>query len=249
MADTRIIVKLDVKPPFVVKPVHFEGLRKIGIPSELASKYYLQGADEIFYIDIVSSLYRRDVLFSEIEMVASELFVPFCAGGGVRSIEDYSNMFRHGADKVVINTFALQNDPGIISKASEAFRSQAVVLNIEAKRRNGRWTCYTDCGRIDGKKDVLDWAQESVERGVGEILLQSVDMDGRRKGFDIELAVEVVSSVDVPVVVASGAGSLLDVGTLVREAKPSGVAISSLLHYGKTTVREIKDYLIQDTLK
>ena len=152
MLSTRIIAKLDVKPPYVVKPVHFEGLRKIGSPSEIAKKYYLQGADEIFYIDIVSSLYRREILFREIESVANQLFIPFCAGGGVQSVDDFSKMFHHGADKVVINTFALQKDPEIINKAAEAFGSQAVVVNIEAKSQNGRWQCYTDCGRIDGKR-------------------------------------------------------------------------------------------------
>ena len=248
MSDTRIIVKLDVKPPFVVKPVHFEGLRKIGSPSGLAKKYYLQGADEVFYIDIVSSLYRRSILFQEIESVAGGLFIPFCAGGGVQSIDDYSKMFHHGADKVVINTFALQNDPEIINRAAEAFGSQAVVVNIEAKRLNGNWACYTDCGRINGNKNVLDWAVESAERGAGEILLQSVDTDGRRRGFDIELAKKIVGSVDVPVVVASGAGNLEDIKTLVEEAKPSGVAISSLLHYGDVTVQEIKNYLKKETL-
>jgi len=248
MLDTRIIVKLDVKPPFVVKPVHFEGLRKVGSPSELASKYYLQGADEIFYIDIVSSLYRRGILFEEIENVAGEIFIPFCAGGGVGSIDDYSKMFHHGADKVVINTHALQNDPEIINRASEIFGSQAVVVNIEAKKLNKGWECYTDCGRIKGKKDVLDWALESAERGAGEILLQSVDADGRRKGFDIELAKKVVSSTSIPVVVASGAGSLEDIKALIEDAGPSGVATSSLLHYDNFSVKEIKQYLKKEGL-
>ena len=132
--NTRIIAKLDVKPPYVVKPVHFEGLRKMGSPSELAKKYYNQGADELFYIDIVSSLYQRDILFDNIEKVASELFIPFTAGGGIKSIDDFSKMFRMGADKVVINTYAVQEDPSIINKASEIFGSQAVVVNIEAKK-------------------------------------------------------------------------------------------------------------------
>ncbi len=239
----RIIAKLDVKPPYVVKPVHFEGLRKMGSPAELAKKYYDQGADELFYIDIVSSLYQREILFNEIEQVANKLFIPFAAGGGVKSIDDFSKMFHMGADKVVINTHAIQENPDIIDKAAKIFGSQAVVVNIEAKRWKNYWECYTDCGRIQSQKDLSDWASEVEQRGAGEILLQSVDMDGRRRGFDIELASEIVDLVNIPVVVSSGAGSLEDIKTLIEVVNPSGVAIASLLHYEQTTILEIKEYL------
>ena len=239
----RIIAKLDVKPPYVVKPVHFEGLRKMGSPAELAKKYYDQGADELFYIDIVSSLYQREILFNEIEQVANKLFIPFAAGGGVKSIDDFSKMFHMGADKVVINTHAIQENPDIIDKAAKIFGSQAVVVNIEAKRWKNYWECYTDCGRIQSQKDVSDWASEVEQRGAGEILLQSVDMDGRRRGFDIELASEIVDLVNIPVVVSSGAGSLEDIKRLIEVVNPSGVAIASLLHYEQTTILEIKEYL------
>ena len=239
----RIIAKLDVKPPYVVKPVHFEGLRKMGSPAELAKKYYDQGADELFYIDIVSSLYQREILFNEIEQVANKLFIPFAAGGGVKSIDDFSKMFHMGADKVVINTHAIQENPDIIDKAAKIFGSQAVVVNIEAKRWKNYWECYTDCGRIQSQKDVSDWASEVEQRGAGEILLQSVDMDGRRRGFDIELASEIVDLVNIPVVVSSGAGSLEDIKTLIEVVNPSGVAIASLLHYEQTTILKIKEYL------
>ena len=240
---TRLIAKLDVKPPYVVKPVHFEGLRKIGNPSELAKKYYDQGADELFYIDIVSSLYQREILFDNIEKVANELFIPFAAGGGVKSIDDFSKMFHMGADKVVINTYAIQEDPSIINKAAKIFGSQAVVVNIEAKKWQNHWECYTDCGRIQSQKNVLEWAKEVEQRGAGEILLQSVDTDGRCRGFDIELAKKVVSLVDIPVVVSSGAGSLEDIKTLIKVANPSGVAIASLLHYDRVNIQDIKQYL------
>lgn len=239
----RIIAKLDVKPPYVVKPVHFEGLRKMGSPAELAKKYYDQGADELFYIDIVSSLYQREILFNEIEQVANKLFIPFAAGGGVKSIDDFSKMFHMGADKVVINTHAIQENPDIIDKAAKIFGSQAVVVSIEAKRWKNYWECYTDCGRIQSQKDVSDWASEVEQRGAGEILLQSVDMDGRRRGFDIELASEIVDLVNIPVVVSSGAGSLEDIKTLIEVVNPSGVAIASLLHYEQTTILDIKEYL------
>lgn len=242
----RIIAKLDVKPPYVVKPVHFEGLRKMGDPSEMAKKYYDQGADELFYIDIVSSLYQREILFNEIEKVANKLFIPFAAGGGVKSIDDFSKMFHMGADKIVINTYAIQENPNIIDQAAKIFGSQAVVVNIEAKKWKDYWECYTDCGRIQSQKSVSDWVSEVEQRGAGEILLQSVDMDGRRRGFDIELASKIVDLVNIPVVVSSGAGSLEDIKTLIEVASPSGVVIASLLHYEQATILEIKEYLNND---
>ena len=239
----RIIAKLDVKPPYVVKPVHFEGLRKMGLPDELAKKYYDQGADELFYIDLVSSLYERNFIAKSIELAANELFIPLAVGGGVRSIDDFSKILQIGADKVVINTFAVQNDPCIIDNAAKVFGSQAVVVNIEAKKWTNHWECYTDCGRIKSGKNVLDWAQEVENRGAGEILLQSVDCDGRCKGFDILLAKQIVESVDIPVVVSSGAGTLEHIKELIEISNPSGIAIASLLHYDKTSISDIKDYL------
>jgi imidazole glycerol-phosphate synthase subunit HisF len=239
----RIIAKLDVKPPNVVKPIHFEGLRVIDLPENLAKKYYLQGADEIFYIDIVASLYRREILYSYIKSSAEELFVPLAVGGGIQSIEDCSKLLHTGADKIIINTHAIQGNPEIINEAAEIFGNQSVVINIEAKKIGNSWECYSDCGRITSGKSVLDWVKECEERGGGEILLQSVDCDGRQKGFDIELAKSVVEAVDIPVVVASGAGSLKDMKDLVKYARPSGIAIASLLHYDKLNISEIKKYL------
>ena len=180
---TRIIAKLDVKPPYVVKPVHFEGLRKMGFPGDLAKKYYLQGADEIMYIDIVSSLYQREILFDEIKETAKELFIPFGVGGGVKTIDDFSKLFHSGADKVLINTFAVQKDPKIIDRAAKIFGSQAIIVNIEAKQKRSGWECYTDCGRIQSKISVLNWVKEVENRGAGEILLQSVDKDEGKEGL------------------------------------------------------------------
>jgi cyclase len=244
----RIIVKLDVKPPFVVKPVHFEGLRKMGLPIDLAKKYYEQGADEIFYIDIVASLYQREILINEIENTANELFIPFGVGGGVKTIDDFSKLFHSGADKVALNTYALQEDPEIINHAAKIFGNQAVVVNIEAKRWDNWYECYTDCGRNRSNKDVIKWAQEVESRGAGEIFLQCVDTDGRRKGFDMELAKAVIDSVKIPVVVSSGAGKLEDIKELIENTQPSGVAISSLLHYNDFTIKEIKDYLRKNNI-
>ena len=245
----RIIVKLDIKPPYVVKPVHFEGLRKMGDPSELAKKYYDQGADELVYIDIVSSLYQRNIIFDEIEKTANELFIPFSVGGAVRSIDDFSKLFHIGADKVAINTYAVQENPDIIDNAAKIFGNQAVVVNIEAKKWGDYWECYTDCGRIQSGKNVLEWAKEVEDRGAGEILLQSVDSDGRNRGFDLELCKKVVELVGIPVVVSSGAGSLEDIKEVIEYAKPSGVAIASLLHYDRNTIKDIKDYLRKNNIE
>jgi len=246
---TRIIAKLDVKPPYVVKPVHFEGLRKVGLPVTLAKKYYEQGADEVMYVDIVSSLYQRGIIFDEIEKAANELFIPFGVGGAVRSIEDFSKLFHLGADKVLINTYALQENPNIINEAAQIFGNQAVVVNIEAKAWDGWYECYSDCGRVKSGRDVLEWAKEVETRGAGEILLQSVDKDGRQRGFDLELAKRVVGLVNIPVVVSSGAGSLEDIKELISYVKPSGVAIASLLHYDKYSIEDIKEYLRENDIE
>lgn len=241
----RVIAKLDVKPPQVVKPVHFEGLRKMGNPGDLAYKYYEQGADEICYIDIVASLYRREILHELISDTAKKILVPFAVGGGVRTPDDFSKLFHHGADKVVINTGAIE-DPSRIDAAARIFGGQSVVVNIEAKQiAENSWVCYTDCGRIPTDRDVVLWAKEAEARGAGEILLQSVDCDGRQRGFDIALVQAVVEAVNIPVVAASGAGTLQHILDLAQQAKPSGIALASVLHYDKTTIGDVKRFLIE----
>lgn len=239
----RIIARLDVKPPLVVKPIHFEGLRKIGLPEDLALKYYIQGADEILYIDIVASLYQRDIIPDLILNTAKKVFVPFAAGGGIKSINDFELCLKNGADKVLINTYALQYNPEIITDAAKIFGSQAVVVHIEAKKWKDQWECYSDCGRIRSGKDVLEWAEEVEGYGAGEIFLSSVDMDGRRRGFDVDLIRKVVSLVDIPVIAGSGAGNLDQISKMVHQAQPSAVAIASLLHYDIATIRTIKEHL------
>jgi imidazole glycerol-phosphate synthase subunit HisF len=246
---TRIIAKLDVKPPYVIKPVHFEGLRKIGLSVDLAKKYFEQGADEVMYIDIVASLYQRKILFNEIEKTANELFIPLGVGGGVKTIEDFSKLFNNGADKVAINTYAVQKDPEIINQAAQIFGNQAVIVNIEAKKWENHYECFTDCGRVQSGKNVIEWAKEVEMRGAGEIFLQCVDKDGRQKGFDIQLAKKVVETVKIPVVIASGAGNLENIKELIKYAKPSGVAIASILHYNKFSIKDIKDYLRKNNIE
>ncbi len=240
----RIIARLDVKPPYVVKPVHYEGLRKIGKPKELALKYYRQGADEIIYIDIVSSLYQREILLDEIKEASEDIFVPFGVGGGVESIDDFSKLFHYGADKVIINTNAIKNT-NIIDEASKIFGSQAVVVSIQAKKWDKNFECYTDCGRIPSGKDVIEWVNEIQDRGAGEIILSSIDCDGRQRGFELELIDKVINNSKVPIIVGSGAGNLEHI-LEVTKLKPDGIAIASMLHYDKTTITEIREYLIKN---
>ncbi len=245
----RIIAKLDVKPPIVVKPVHFEGLRKLSTPKKMGYEYYTQGADEILYIDIVASLYQREILFNEIRESSKNIFVPFVVGGGIRSINDISRLFHAGADKVAINTYALQESSELIDEAAKTFGSQAVSINIEAKNWGDNWECYTDCGRMRTGKDVVLWAREVEARGAGEIVLQSIDKDGRKRGFDKELIAQVKQSVQIPVVACSGAGQLVDIKEVIEYANPNAVAIASMLHYDNFNIGEIKAYLTKNGIK
>jgi cyclase len=242
----RVIAKLEVKPPYVVKPIHFDGLKKKGFACEFAQEYFKQGADEILYIDVVASLFRRKIILEEISKVAEKIFIPFCVGGGVKTLDDFSYLFRNGADKVVVNTHVLQSAPHLINEASQLFGRQAVVVNIEAKKLNSFYECYSDGGRIASGRRVLDWAREVEDRGAGEILIQAIDNDGRERGFDIDLIAEVVDSVDIPVVAASGAGSFDHIKALLNYANPSGIAIASALHARHFTIEELKLYLRQN---
>jgi cyclase len=236
---TRVIARLDIKAPNLVKGIHLEGLRVMGDPAEHALRYYEQGADELIYIDIVASLYERNNLSELVDRTASELFVPLTVGGGVRSLADMSMLLRAGADKVAINTAAVRR-PALISEAARSFGSQCVVASIEAKRRKpGGWEAYTDNGREKTGLDVIEWAQRLVELGAGELLLTSVDAEGTRKGFDLELVATLGPKLGVPVIACGGAGTIDHVGQAVR-AGADAVAVASLLHYGTETIGSLK---------
>jgi cyclase len=239
--NTRIIAKLDVKPPYVVKPVHFEGLRKVGEPANLAKKYFSQGADELFYIDIVSSLYQRKILPDEIIKTANELFIPFAVGGGVKNIEDFSNLLHIGADKVVINSYAVQHNPNIINKAAEIFGNQAVVVNIEAKKIDvSSWEAYKFCGREKTNLNLIDWINTIHDKGCGEILLTSIDKEGTETGFDIDLINNVHKIIKKPLIVSGGCGNLNHIQEVKKRFKDVSVAVASVLHYKTLKISEIK---------
>lgn len=240
MKNIRLIARLDVKGPNLVKGVQLEGLRKIGNPNEYARKYYGQGADEIIYMDIVASLYNRNSLKDIVYQTTRDVFIPITVGGGIRSVDDVKEILRAGADKVAVNTAAIKR-PELIREISQKFGSQCMVLSIEAKRTGPKkWEAYYDNGREKTGIDVIEWAKKGCELGAGEILMTSVDMEGTRKGFDCELIKEVSSSVPIPLIASGGMGDSDDLVKAVLDGKADSVAIASILHYDKKTIMEIK---------
>lgn len=241
MRNVRIIARLDVKAPNLVKGIQFEGLRKLGNPNDFAKKYYEQGIDEIYYEDIVASLYERNSLLGIIQQATRDIFVPITVGGGLRTIEDVTAVLQAGADKVAINTAAIK-DPSLVSNVSKRFGSQCMVLSVQAKKNNSGWEAYYDNGREHSGLDAIEWAKKGEAAGAGEILLTSVDMEGTSKGFDLELLEAVTSQVDIPVIASGGMGTLNDFSEAVCTANTDAVAIASVLHYGKINIQDIRRY-------
>lgn len=240
MKNIRLIPRLDIKGPNLIKGIQLEGLRVIGDPQQFAQRYYEQGADELLYVDVVASLYGRNSLEDIVRRAARDIFVPLTVTGGIRSAQDVRQMLRSGADKIGINTAAIKR-PELIREISRKFGSQCMVLSIEAKSVGPRrWEAYTDNGRERTGLDVLQWAQRGVELGAGEILLTSVDREGTREGFDIELVAAVSGAVSVPVIASGGMGKLEDVVTVVRHGAADAVAVADALHYGRTTIEAIR---------
>jgi cyclase len=240
VSNKRLIARLDIKGPNLVKGVHLEGLRVVGDPQDFARRYYEAGVDELIYIDIVASLYGRNNLIDIVRHTAQQIFVPLTVGGGVRSTEDVRALLRGGADKVAINTAATKR-PELIREVSERFGSQCMILSIEAKRvGDSRWEVYTENGRERTGMDVVEWAERGVEFGAGEILLTSVDREGTRKGFDCELVRAVTSRVPVPVIASGGMGTIEHVVQVVTEGKADAVAIADALHFKRMTLGEVR---------
>jgi cyclase len=243
MKKVRLIARLDIKGPNLIKGVHLEGLKVIGSPNEYALKYYEQGADELIYMDSVASLYGRNHLGEIIRDAAKEIFIPMTVGGGIRSVEDATEILRSGADKVAINTAAVAN-PALITQLAEKFGSQCVVLSIEAKKNsNGHWEVLTENGRERSGLDVVEWAIQGCSKGAGEILLTSVDMEGTKKGFDNELLKAVSSQVEIPVIASGGMGKLSDAVDAIKKGEANAVAMADILHYGKATFSEVREEL------
>jgi cyclase len=241
MSMVRIIARLDVKGPNLIKGIHLEGLRKIGDPNGFAKRYYDQGIDEIIYMDIVASLYERSNLMNIVRRTTENVFIPITVGGGIRSVDDARDILRAGADKVAVNTAALKR-PDLITEISQKFGAQCMVLSIEAKQiAGGSWECYYDNGREKTGMDVVAWARRGQELGAGEILLTSVDQEGTRKGFDCSLVRAVADAVSIPVIASGGMGTSGDLGKVVQDGHADAVAVASVLHYGTMTVQDIRD--------
>jgi cyclase len=234
-----LIARLDVKAPNLVKGIQLEGLRKLGDPNDFALKYYQSGIDEIYYEDIVASLYERNTLLSIVEKTTNNIFVPITIGGGLRSISDVSAVLRAGADKVAINTAAIK-DSSIVTDVAKRFGSQCMVLSIQAKKQVTGWEAYFDNGRERSGLDVIEWARKGEKLGAGEILLTSVDREGTAKGFDLELVKAVTNEVDLPVVASGGMGELEDLNAVVFESGADAVAMAHVLHYQIFSVSDVR---------
>ncbi len=240
MSNIRIIARLDIKGPNLIKGIHLEGLRVMGSPNEHALRYYLQGADELIYMDCVASLYGRNHLGNIVKAAAKDIFVPMTVGGGIRSVDDATAILREGADKVAVNTAAVAS-PQLITDISRRFGSQCMVLSIEAKQVGpDQWEVYTDNGRERTGLDVIDWVKRGVNMGAGEILLTSVDREGTRKGFDISLIKAVSAEVSVPVIASGGMGNPEDLIAVVSEGGADAVAMADILHYNRAKISDIR---------
>ena len=239
MVTRRLIVCLDVKGDRVVKGVQFESLRVVGDPVAMAERYEADGADEIVYLDISASTEERSTFLDLARQTAERLFIPLTIGGGIRSANDVAHALRAGADKVGVNTAAVES-PEILTECAIRFGSQCVVASIDAKRNGQGWLVYTRGGRTPTSLDAVAWARECVRRGAGELLVTSIDRDGARTGYDLELTAAIADAVDVPVVASGGAGAASDVCDALMLGHADAALVAGILHEGATTVQHIK---------
>lgn len=227
----RVIPRLDIKGPNLVKGIHLEGLRVLGKPERFAHHYYEQGADELLYMDVVASLYQRNNLLDIVSRTAKEVFIPLTVGGGLRTVDDIREVLRAGADKVSLNTAAISR-PMLIQEAAHRFGSSTIVVSIEAiKGSNGSYEAFTDNGRESTGVDAFEWAVQAAELGAGELLVTSIDREGTGEGFDLELTRTIAESVSIPVIACGGAGQISQVYDVVAEGKADAVCMASILHY------------------
>lgn len=244
MLTKRVIPCLDVDRGRVVKGTSFVNLRDAGDPVELAAFYDREGADELVFLDITASAEARETMVQVVERTAEQVFIPFTVGGGIRTTDDMRRMLRAGADKTSVNTAAVQ-DPSLISRGAERFGSQCIVVAIDARRRSDGhgWLVYTHGGRRPTPLDAVEWAQRAVELGAGEILLTSMDTDGQRSGYDLELTAAVSAAVEVPVIASGGAGEPAHLLAALVEGRADAVLAASIFHYGNYRIGEVKRYL------
>ena len=246
MHTKRVIPCLDIKDGRVVKGIQFVNLKDAGDPADVATAYDKAGADEVVFLDITASADNRTTQLDWVRQVAGRLFIPFTVGGGIRTVDDFKEILREGADKISVNSAAIMN-PQLISDAADKFGSQCVVVAIDAKRRadgNG-WNIYKNGGRVDMGIDAVEWAAKAERLGAGEILLTSMDCDGTKEGYDLELTKAVAETVSIPVIASGGAGKLEHFYDALTEAKAEAVLAASLFHYKELEIRQVKEYLLE----
>lgn len=244
MHTKRVIPCLDVKDGRVVKGINFVNLKDAGDPAEVAAAYDREGADEVVFLDINASADNRATQLEWVRQVASKVFIPFTVGGGIRTVEDFKDILREGADKISVNSAAIMN-PRLVSEAAEKFGSQCVVVAIDAKKRTdgSGWNIYKNGGRVDMGIDAVEWAMQVEKLGAGEILLTSMDGDGTKAGYDLELTRAVADSVSIPVIASGGAGKLEHFYEALVDARAEAVLAASLFHYKELEIRQVKEYL------
>lgn len=241
----RVISRLDIKAPNLIKGIRLEGLRVMGDPKTFACDYYAQGIDEILYMDVVASLYERSSLHDVIRHAVEHVFIPITVGGGIRSLKDATEILSLGADKIAINTAAVKQ-PELIAEIARQAGSQAVVLSVECKCEQQGWQVYTDNGREKTGRNVIEWVKQAQQLGVGEILLTSVDKEGTRKGFDLELLQAVSDAVQLPIIASGGFGNLEHASQAAAVENVTAIAVADGLHYKRFTVKQIKQQLSAD---
>ena len=242
MLSKRIIACLDVRDGQVVKGVQFEGLRRAGDPAELAARYNREGIDEVVILDVTATLEKRRTMAETVSAVARQIFIPLTVGGGIRSEEDAAAAVEAGADKVSLNTAALQH-PSLITTLADRYGSQAVIVAIDAKRVGDRFAVFSHSGTRETERDAVEWAREATDRGAGEILLTSIDRDGTRMGFHCVMTAAVSTAVPIPVIASGGAGGIGDFVKVFKDGKADAALAASIFHYAESSVRRLKETL------
>jgi len=242
MLAKRIIPCLDIQDGRVVKGVNFVNLRDAGDPVEQAAVYDAESADELTLLDITATHERRDTILHIVEAVANKIHIPFCVGGGIRTLDDIKNTLRAGADKVSINSAALKN-PSLITEGARIFGSQCIVVAIDPRRVAGKWVVHIAGGRIPTEREAVEWAKEAEQRGAGEILLTSMDKDGTQSGYDLEMTAAIADAVRIPVIASGGAGKLEDFAEAFTTGKADAALAASLFHYQQLSIQQVKNYL------
>jgi cyclase len=248
MKKIRVIARIDINNDSVVKGRCLEGLKKIGNPQEMSTRYYKNGIDEIIFLDAVASLYDRNSLISILRQASKNIFVPITIGGGIKTIQDIKDALSGGADKVAINSMAI-NDISFIKKAVERFGSQAIVGSVVARKNRNTWEAFKDNAKHRTNKNAIDWAIQLESAGVGELMITSIDNDGRGVGYDVDLVSNVTQAVNIPVIASGGAGSSNDIVNVCKLSGCDAIAVSSIIHYNTSTINTIKNNMLNNNLK